>query len=256
MIPKRAGGPGDFRGRLQRLESFESEGISVDAYAFQEAVLRWQLARSGEIPQPDSQPLAELLLDETRLAIEELASVSPGPMQEAASLIDGVLVEAWLANRLVSPPAAMWLRVGSAPVLEGIARAAVDSADADRSLCPVCEGMPQISAIVEESGEFMQGSPRYLICSRCAFWWRFARATCPTCGEHDPKQLGSYRADAWPWARIDSCQTCNSYIKTFDLRERGAGAVVPLVDDFATIALDLWAQERALRRRAPSLAGV
>lgn len=256
MIPKRAGGPGDFLGRLQRLQSFEGDTVSVDAFRFQEAVLRWQLARSSGISRLESWPLADVLLGETRMAIAELASVSPEPMKEAASLIDGASVEEWLANDEVSAGGAMWLRIGSAPVLEGIARAAADIADTDKSTCPVCAGMPQVSAIVEESGEFMQGSPRYLICSRCAYWWRFARATCPTCGEHDPKQLGSFRADLWQWARIDSCQTCNSYIKTFDLREPGAGPVVPLIDDLATLALDLWAQEHDLRRSAPSMAGV
>ncbi len=187
--------------------------------------------------------------------VEALESAAPEPMRQAASLIDETSVKNWLDNDELDEVVSMWLRIGSAPVLESWA-AEANAPDSESALCPVCRGLPQVSAIVEESGEFMQGSPRYLICSRCAYWWRFARATCPTCGEHDPKQLGSFRADAWPWARIDSCQTCSSYVKTFDLREQGARAVVPLIDDLATVALDLWARERDLRRRAPSFAGV
>ena len=247
MVPKRAGGPGDFLGRLQRLQSIDSAGVSVDAFAFHDAVLRWQVSRN---------PSAKSLAEETRQAIESLESVAPEPMHGAASVIDAALVEEWLANREVGASVSMWLRIGSAPVLEAVAQSFVISADWTESDCPVCRGIPQVSAIVEESDEFMQGSPRYLICSRCAYWWRFARATCPTCGEHDPKNLGSFRAEAWPWARIDNCESCRSYIKTFDLREQGAGPVVPLIDDLATIALDLWAQDQGSNRSAASFAGV
>jgi formate dehydrogenase maturation protein FdhE len=107
--------------------------------------------------------------------------------------------------------------------------------------CPFCTGDPKVSVIVEESGEFMAGAPRYLICGRCATPWVHARAICPSCGENDPKQLDVYNNERWPWARIDACQTCGSYIKTFDLRVPGSSAVVPLVDEVATLSLDLWA---------------
>ena len=254
MIPKRAGGPGDFAGRLQRLLSIDGTGVSIDAFSFQEAVLRWQSSRSGQVPSP--QPLAEVLLGEVRVAIEQLATVAPEPLQLAASAIDEALMEKWLEHGEVDSGVSIWFRIGSAPILEGRARTAPEKVHEEKSRCPVCGGLPQVSAIVEESGEFMQGSPRYLICSRCAFWWRFARATCPTCGEHNPSELASFRADAWPWARIDSCQTCHTYIKTFDLREPGANSVVPLVDDLTTLSLDLWALQQGLERQVPSLAGV
>lgn len=56
--------------------------------------------------------------------------------------------------------------------------------------------------------------------------------------------------------RIDTCDTCHGYIKTFDLRQDGCREVVPVVDDIATLALDLWAHEQGFRKPAPSLAGV
>jgi formate dehydrogenase maturation protein FdhE len=52
------------------------------------------------------------------------------------------------------------------------------------------------------------------------------------------------------------CDTCRGYVKTFDLRKKGAGAVIPLVDDVATLTLDVWAHEKGLTRPAVSLAGV
>jgi FdhE protein len=56
--------------------------------------------------------------------------------------------------------------------------------------------------------------------------------------------------------RIDACDTCRAYVKTFDLRESGGKDVVPLVDDVATLTLDVWAHEQGLRRSGVSLAGV
>ena len=50
-------------------------------------------------------------------------------------------------------------------------------------------------------------------------------------------------------ARVDTYPACHGYIKTFDLRAPGAKEVVPLVDDVATLPLDLWAQDRGFTRR-------
>jgi FdhE protein len=105
-----------------------------------------------------------------------------------------------------------------------------------------------VRVIVEESGEFMQGSPSYLICGLCATWWSFARALCPGCGEHDPARLKIFQNDRWAYARLDVCESCRSYIKTFDLRVGDARDVVPLVDDLGTLALDFWALEEGFFR--------
>jgi FdhE protein len=110
--------------------------------------------------------------------------------------------------------------------------------------------------IAEESGEFMAGSPRSLICSRCAGWWPFPRATCVACGETDSRRIGGWTAGGWPTIRIEACDTCRAYIKTFDLRQPGGRDVVPLVDDVASAALDLWAADQGLQRPVRSLAGV
>jgi FdhE protein len=110
--------------------------------------------------------------------------------------------------------------------------------------------------IAEESGEFLGGSPRSLVCARCATWWSYPRATCPACGEDDPTRVTPFVQSDDRRIRIDACHTCHRYVKTFDLRETGAGAVVPLVDDVATMALDLWARERGFERPSSSLAGV
>jgi formate dehydrogenase maturation protein FdhE len=169
------------------------------------------------------------------------------------------LVEAWLEDP-AGPEAVLgfWVRVAAGPVLE-LARAAVVTPGRDDwsgAACPACGGLAQVSVIAEESGEFMGGSPRSLVCGRCAGWWTFPRAICTWCSEADPRRLPSFVPDERRAVRVDGCETCSSYVKTFDLREAGGAELVPLVDDVATVALDLWAHDQGLARPLVSFAGV
>jgi FdhE protein len=112
-----------------------------------------------------------------------------------------------------------------------------------------------VSVIAEESGEFMGGSPRSLVCTRCASWWSFPRAICALCGQDDPRSMSGFLVPGNRVVRVDCCETCHGYVKTFDLRQAGAAEVVPLVDDVATLHLDLWARDRGFNRASLSLAG-
>jgi formate dehydrogenase maturation protein FdhE len=40
--------------------------------------------------------------------------------------------------------------------------------------------------------------------------------------------------------RVDVCDTCHSYLKSIDLTK--TGLAVPVVDELATMPLDLWAR--------------
>jgi formate dehydrogenase formation protein len=191
------------------------------------------------------------------VAPDTLAAAGP-PLAEASELERMAVVDAWLEDPLtVDALAGFWVGVAAGPVLEG-ARALIDAPSREQwagRACPACGGLPQVSVIAPESGEFMGGSPRFLVCGRCAGWWTFPRAVCAWCGEDDPRKLAPFVADSGA-ARIDACETCGVYVKTFDLRQAGATAVVPLVDDVATLALDLWAREQGLSRPVVSMAGV
>ena len=46
--------------------------------------------------------------------------------------------------------------------------------------------------------------------------------------------------------RLEECRTCRRYLKTVDLRERGDA--VPVVDELATIEMDLWARDKGLEK--------
>lgn len=240
------------------------------------AVLRHQRDRAGSAPVAvrgsatdcfpllDAKSAAPSIVQELGPAVAALRGAVPPPLAAAAVHLQALtrsesaaLVETWLDDgSLVEPRLGFWVQVAAGPVLEAGARDVALPEDWHGAACPVCGGPPQASAIAEESGEFMAGSPRSLICGRCATWWPFPRITCAHCGDEDPRRIESFLAEGRGWARVDTCANCQGYIKSFDLREPGAVGVVPLVDDVATLTLDVWAREQGFSRPALSLAGV
>jgi FdhE protein len=58
----------------------------------------------------------------------------------------------------------------------------------------------------------------------------------------------------WPHIRVEECQNCKSYLKAIDLREDGLA--VPMVDEIASVELDLWADENGLRKLQRNLLGL
>ena len=207
------------------------------------------------------------VVDEIPMAVVALRAPSaPRPLREAGDDLAARngserqhLVASWLDDpSLLDPRIAAWIAIAAGPVLELAAGGLKPLSKEEWSgpACPACGGLPQVSVISEESGEFMAGSPRRLVCGRCALWWSFARATCPWCGEDDSRRVNSFSPEGDRLVRIDACDTCRAYVKTFDLREPGGKDVVPLVDDVATLTLDVWAHEKGLQRSGVSLAGV
>jgi formate dehydrogenase accessory protein FdhE len=113
--------------------------------------------------------------------------------------------------------------------------------------CPICASAPVAAALREEG----QGARRSLVCSLCFTEWDYFRIQCPACEENRFDALPVYTADAPAAARIDACDSCRTYIKTLDLTRDGLA--VPMVDDLASLPLDLWARERGYQRLYPNL---
>lgn len=105
-------------------------------------------------------------------------------------------------------------------------------------VCPFCKRKPGLG-VLRPLGE---GSQRSLICSFCLAEWEFRRIVCPGCGEEDPAKLPVYTAEELQHVRVEACDSCKSYIKTVDLTKSGLGE--PVVDEIASVALDLWAGQR------------
>jgi formate dehydrogenase accessory protein FdhE len=115
------------------------------------------------------------------------------------------------------------------------------------SICPMCGGAPVVGALREEG----HGGRRGLVCGFCLTEWNYLRVVCPACDERTFDALPVFTSDTFPHVRIDACDTCRSYLKTVDLTRDGRA--VPIVDDLATVTLDLWARERGYTRVTPNL---
>ncbi len=63
-----------------------------------------------------------------------------------------------------------------------------------------------------------------------------------------------YTADAFPYIRVECCDTCQTYVKSIDLTKNGLAE--PLVDDLASVPLNLWAQEHGYAKLHPNLLGM
>jgi formate dehydrogenase accessory protein FdhE len=117
--------------------------------------------------------------------------------------------------------------------------------------CPYC-GAPPISAVLRDDPQTK--GRRTLLCSLCLSEWAFPRTRCPACGEERAEKRPHHVSESWPHIRVEECGSCRTYIKALDLRENGLA--VPVVDELASIELDLWAVEQGLSKRRTNLLGM
>jgi FdhE protein len=118
------------------------------------------------------------------------------------------------------------------------------------SLCPFCNRKPAV-AILRQQGD---GGRRSLLCGVCLTEWEFRRLICPGCAEEDHAKLPVYTAAELPYIRVECCDTCQTYIKCIDLTKNGLAD--PLVDELASVPLNLWAQEHGYAKLQPNLLGM
>jgi len=116
--------------------------------------------------------------------------------------------------------------------------------------CPLCGANP-IVGVLRGLGD---GAKKSLICMLCAHEWDFRRIYCPACGEEREPQMAFYSAPEIAHVRVDVCDTCHTYLKSVDLTK--TGLAVPIVDELATIPLDLWAREHGYKKLQTNVLGI
>ena len=116
-----------------------------------------------------------------------------------------------------------------------------------RSRCPNCHGDPVLGLLREEG----HGAKRTLLCGLCLTEQNYLRVVCLRCDEQRFDALPVYTADRFGHVRIEACDGCRTYLKTIDLTKDGTA--VPVVDDLASVSLDLWARDRGYERLRPNL---
>jgi FdhE protein len=110
----------------------------------------------------------------------------------------------------------------------------------------MCGSAPSFARLRREDGR------RILVCSLCGRSWESPRLLCPLCGIDDPEALSLLRPpeDAARW--VEACEGCRGYVKTVDERRLPLGeTIIPVVEEAATLHLDLLAEREGYIRRVP-----
>jgi len=183
-----------------------------------------------------------------RVSANNLQSQGPARWQD-------LLVSSWRSSPDFQPAAGDGDALLASMFLQPLAEFAADRSTPQPrgetlAICPRCNGRPLVGVLRPEG----DGAKRSLICSRCATEWAFRRIVCPACGEETVEKLAIYTAEQFQHVRVEACDTCRYYIKTVDLTKNGHA--VPVVDELATIPLNLWAQEHDYVKLRANLLGI
>src|SRR5215467_1397231 len=182
-------------------------------------------------------------------------------LREAATTLDAASTEERLAllagfwqheveSSDLSPEDAFFANALLQPFAEYLAEKASSATEASPPICPFCGSKPQL-AVLRPEGD---GAKRFLLCSLCGTEWMFRRLLCPNCAEENKEKLPVFTAQEFDYVRLDACDTCRTYIKSIDLSKNGKA--VPVVDELATVSLNLWAEENNYQKAQPNLFGV
>jgi formate dehydrogenase accessory protein FdhE len=112
--------------------------------------------------------------------------------------------------------------------------------------CPACGSAPSVARLRRADGR------RFLTCGLCGSEWEAVRLACACCGTLDQALLGVLRLGDADARWVETCDGCKGYIKTVDERRLPEGeAVLPIVEESATLHLDLLAEREGYIRRVP-----
>jgi FdhE protein len=252
--------------RIQRAEqlaakhSFAADilGFYVHVARFQQGLYERVAANRTPISLSASLELPELLIsfpsflslveEKAPVRLAEIAREMRG--QSSASWVE-LLTQCWSNIDPPDDPAEFVALVFLQPYAELVrSHAQLQLGGYDHMLCPFCNRKASLG-ILRQLGD---GARRNLLCGFCLSEWEFRRIVCAACGQEDQAKLPVYIAEQFPHMRVEACDACHTYIKSIDLTKNGLAN--PLVDELASIPLDLWAQERGYAKLRPNLLGM
>jgi len=114
-----------------------------------------------------------------------------------------------------------------------------------RNYCPTCGSLPAMAQLFGTD----PGRLRLLFCGCCRTRWRYRRIGCPFCESANDHQLSALTIEGEKYLRIDYCQSCRAYLKTYD----GEGSETFFLADWTSLHLDVIARDRGFKRSANSL---
>ncbi len=161
-----------------------------------------------------------------------------------------LLSSTWEGGKVLDPAARFFGTVLVQPYAEYLASRGDIQADRAGATCPFCNARP-VAGVLRGEGD---GGKRWLLCSLCSTEWQYRRVLCPGCGEENKDKLPIYTAAEFPAARVDACDTCHTYLKSIDLTKDGHA--IPIVDEIATVALNIWAEDHDYAKLETNLLGM
>jgi FdhE protein len=193
--------------------------------------------------------------------LEVVAANGPPELAEEARRLstasqhdtDGLLTEYWHSPSDVQFFAKALFQPYFRALVEAGKRPANRKLEAAENRCPFCCGKPQVAYLAAQEPASESGN-RLLVCASCFTAWPFRRMRCPKCGEEQPARLAYFHTAEFDYIRVDACDTCRSYLKCIDLTR--FGLAVPLVDEVAAAALDIWAVEHFYSKIELNLLGL
>jgi FdhE protein len=190
-----------------------------------------------------AKPLPGTLAEDSRTLKAQLHSDRDSPRRALAWLFD---------NDSFTPANPGLLRYLGWAVVASSLRPVVDAFSGwrdeerwHRPYCPTCGALPAMAQLVGID----PGRLRFLSCGCCRSRWRYRRTGCPFCRTEDDHRLAVVAVEGESGLRIDYCETCNGYVKTYE----GQGNESVLLADWTSLHLDVVARDRGLRRSADSL---
>ena len=214
-------------------------------------VLRDELDMAAILPK-----FHRFLMELGRIAPPPLAHVAAELAREGAAAWSRAIDDFWRSdgdtngdNALLAERCLAWLLLQPFAEYLSSRQARVIEAEAPMR-CPVCGARPIVGVLRPEG----DGARKSLVCMLCAHEWTFRRVCCPACGEDREPQMAFYSAAEIPHVRVDVCDTCHFYLKSVDLTK--TGLAVPVVDELATLSLDLWAREKGYRKLQMNMLGL
>jgi FdhE protein len=111
--------------------------------------------------------------------------------------------------------------------------------------CPLCGELPMMAQLVGDDLARL----RLLSCGCCQTRWCYRRTGCPFCDTNDDRRLTILSVEGEDALRIDRCDNCGGYLKTYT----GQGNEAVLLADWTSLHLDVLARDRGLKSFAASL---
>jgi len=180
----------------------------------------------------------EEILDKKRINLKELVKAGLNEKR-----IDQIAKEFDLDKKILS----FLIQTSMKPSIEaGVEqlRSELDPETWLKGYCLICGSFPYLSLLKDEVGK------RYLLCSFCGYQWRIERLICPFCNNKEQGSLHYIYGEGEEAYRIDLCDKCHQYIKTFDLRK--LEDTDPSLEDLATLHLDILASQKGYERPIPN----